>query len=475
MELTKRALYLGLMVSVIAGMSALLSIKQETDMAIVSYALAGILVIFLGRALTGNYSNFTMVFLTFSALYSLSGSIDAHFSGSLPDIYPTPYRVDEFLLHYSLAVIGIASGLMFVAGLKCPRINATKPPNWNSEILLKLAYTFAAIASISEIVNFLRVGGFATLYAGKVVYVSAVSQLTGTLPSTVIILLSSALLGLSLSASDLSRKISTQRVVMWLVYSLPLILSAVIIGERRTLLSILIVLIIGILYFNPIKKIEFKLFAYVFIIYLTMAFLYGIRSIIGPVLTTHDLSILMIRIYNPTFWLTILNPASVEFSCAFGNFNTYILSGASDLRLGGTYLQGLIEPIPRLIWPDKPHLIAVEFRNTFFPELVLKGAHAGTAYSSILEAYVNFGTIGVPIIYLFIGLALGCMERIRMQTRSLFFAIFYLTMLPEAIIFHRGSMGNPIFWPLFLAFVGSLAYISINSIYRQIILNKGDG
>jgi len=310
------------------------------------------------------------------------------------------------------------------------------------------------------------------LYLGKAAYQSAVSELPGTLPSMLIMLLSTAFLGLSLSAPNMPREIWMRRFALWSVCSLPLVLSLVILGERSNLLSITVVLTMGYFFLGPIKGLKFKWIAFGIIIYLAMGFLYGIRAYLGIILTTGDLSILTARISEPTFWPTSLNPASNDFGCVFGNFNTYILSGASDLRWGETYLRDMTVAIPRLIWPDKPQTIGFDFRDTYFPEWALLGVGGGTAYSSVLEACVNFGTFGVPLVYLLLALAMGYLERVRSRSRSLLFAIFYLTILPVAITFHRSDLGNPIFFPLLLALVGSWSYVLINSIFMHKFLSR---
>ena len=470
MKLTQMSLCLGLMVVIIACISALFSISQEIDIALAFYAFSSLMLIYLGKVLTGSYSNFTIIFLAFSAIYSLSGPISILYGGWVYDFYPTPYLVDEFLLHYSLAIIGLAMGLIFVASTtRSSNDAAMLTPAWNTEVLVLLSYAFAAAASLAEIVNFLRVGGLETLYLGKAVYQSAVSELPGTLPSFLIILLSTALLGLSLSTPNMKKKIWIRRLALWLIYSFPLVLSLVILGERSYLLSLIVVLTIGCLFFRPIKGIKFKWITFGILIYSAMAFLYGIRAYLGHVLITGDLNILWARISESSFWPTILNPASNDFGCVFGNFNTYIISEASDFRWGETYLRDMMVVIPRLIWPDKPQTIGFDFRDSYFPEWAQLGVGGGTAYSSILEAYVNFGTIGVPLVYLLLALSMGYLERIR--SRSIFHAIFYLTILPAAITFHRSDFQNPIFFPLLLALVGSLAYILINSMFIKKYLN----
>jgi oligosaccharide repeat unit polymerase len=319
-----------------------------------------------------------------------------------------------------------------------------------------------------ELVNFLRVGGFKTLFAGKAAYQSAVSELTGTLPSIEIMLLSVALLGLLFSISKVrSRKIWTSYLIFWLILSLPVILNLIVLGRRGPLLSLFIVFIVGCFYFKPLTSVKFKWIVVVLILYLVMGLLYGIRAQAGYVLTSKDWGILTTRITKLEFWAVSLNPASNEFGAPFGNFNTYILSRTSELRFGETYLTGLTIPIPRFIWLNKPRSITYEFRDTYFPDWAMRGAIAGTAYSSILEAYVNFGTVGVPIFYFSLVLIIGWLEKVRLQKESLAFSIFYLTLLPKAISFHRSSFEMPLFWPLILTCLGMSAYIIINSLFSK--------
>ncbi|HEY8366976.1 MAG TPA: O-antigen polymerase [Bacteroidia bacterium] len=467
MTLTNKGLLLGLLIIVLAILSVLFSIYEITDLSIFFSVIASIMLIFLARKLIGNYSNFTVVFLAFSCFYGLSGPIAVNYGKGIPNVFPAPYLVDYFLLHYSLAVLGITIGLIIFGSLKSSEIDIKyQMPHWNEKILLILMYVFATTASLMEMVNLIRAGGFEVLFAGKAVYQSVVSDLTGTLPSQEMMLLATSFLGLTLSNSTKikSKLCRLSIITSFLLLGIVNILILVILGQRGELLSLVVVFIIGYLYFSPLKRIKPKILIIILVLYLSMSFLYGIRSQLGYVLSTKDWDILITRISKPEFWITILNPASNEFGAPFGNFNTYILYGKRELKWGRTYITGLTVLIPRFIWPGKPQSVTYEFRDTFFPEWVQRGSISGTAYSSILEAYVNFGTIGVPIVYFLIALAMGWLEKKRLHSRSLAFTIFYLTLLPEAIIFHRSSFDMPLFWPLLLSFVGTISYIFFNSI-----------
>lgn len=476
MRLTKNAIYVGLLTATLASVSAFFSSWQVTNIALIFSILASILLVVLGRKLAGCYSNFTVVFLIFSAFYGLSGPIAACYGKGLPEVFPTPYLTHIFILHYSLAIVAMSMGLLVSAGVKVSNVvSALKNPIWNINALLIQAYLFAVIGSLAEIINLIRVGGTEVLFAGKAAYQSAVSDLSGTLPSFEFMLLATSLLGLSISGSiDKTYKMRCFRfLALWLILVLPLILILLILGKRGELLSLLVVFIISYSFFKPIKKIKFKWVVAAFILYLIMGFLYGTRAYIGYAITTGDWNVLTKRLSRLDFWVSSLNPASNEFGAPFGNFNTYILFGDDELRYGDTYLKGLTIPIPGFIWPDKPQSITYEFRDTFFSDWSQRGSIAGTAFSSILEAYINFGTFGVSAVYFLLAIAMGFLEKMRNRTTSLVYALFYLTLIPEAITFHRSSFGMPLFWPIILSIIGSFSYIAFKSIiYKQFSLKK---
>lgn len=471
MSLTFSALIVGLMTILTAGFGALFSLLHRADFAIALSFVSSISLVILGRILVGHYTNFTVVFLGFSALYGLSGPIAAQYGEGLPPVFPTPYLTEEFLFCYSLAILGMVFGLWFVASLRSAKRSDMRIRGYNTTALLSTSYLFSLAASLMEIVNFWRVGGFQTLFAGKAVYQSAVADLTGTLPSIQVMLLSAALLGLSFSIShtDLSNgKMKIRhylpRVFVWVVLGLPLILSLLLLGRRGPLLSLIVVLFVGLFYARPIRTLRLKWIAVGLIVYMALGFLYGARSYVAPALASGDWSRLLERIGTAEFWITSLNPARNEFGAPFGNFNTYILYGGSGLRWGETYLIGFAEPIPRFIWPNKPKTVTYEFRDTFFPDWAERGRIAGTAYSSILEAYVNFGQVGVFVVYTVVGFFLGLLEVRRAGSGSLGYATFYLTLLPVSISFHRSSFGLPLLWPLVLSVSAVMTYTFITAI-----------
>ena len=135
-----------------------------------------------------------------------------------------------------------------------------------------------------------------------------------------------------------------------------------------------------------------------------------------------------------------LNPAATEFGAAFGNFSEFVSQGGERPRLGSSYLQSLLLPIPEFLYPGKkPGQIAYQFRDRFFPAMADAGAIAGTAYSSLLEAYVNFGIGGGLAVYFLLGCLLCLAERVRVSAAGIQWHLGYLLLVSSAVAFHRSD------------------------------------
>jgi hypothetical protein len=79
-------------------------------------------------------------------------------------------------------------------------------------------------------------------------------------------------------------------------------------------------------------------------------------------------------------------------------------AGAVDYAGGQTFLDALIAPIPRALWPGKPRVTANNEMMTRFTGLVFLSA-AGSG--PLLEGLVNFGSAGVIGLFACYGLLLG--------------------------------------------------------------------
>jgi hypothetical protein len=157
-------------------------------------------------------------------------------------------------------------------------------------------------------------------------------------------------------------------------------------------------------------------------------------------LATGNWGVLTEWLQSPERLGVALNPAATEFGAAFGNFSEYTRLANDPPRLGSSYLRALVLPIPGFLYPGKkPQQPAYEFRDRFFASLATAGAISGTAYSSLLEAYVNFGVAGAGMVYFGMGLLLALAERARQTRPEAGWHIGYLLMVSSAVAFHRSD------------------------------------
>lgn len=124
-----------------------------------------------------------------------------------------------------------------------------------------------------------------------------------------------------------------------------------------------------------------------------------------------------------------------------------------DTLGGGTYLRGLLFPIPRIIWPDKPEGVSVVLGELF------ANGQTSLAATIVGEAYVNVGPLAIvfiPVVIFCLGIlcrrlfpigSLGAVlgfilgvSAIRMSFADVFITLVFLAVLVrgERFVFSRG-------------------------------------
>ena len=171
-----------------------------------------------------------------------------------------------------------------------------------------------------------------------------------------------------------------------------------------------------------------------------MSFLYANRAIVGLLQTNPQL--FFEKAFSSERIVSALNPGSNEFGAAYGNFNRFITSGDYEFKYGETYLRGLVLPIPTFLYPgEKPKQITYIFRDRYFASEAKRSAIAGTGFSAILEAYWNFGYIGILIMYCIYGLLISTLEK-KKYSSNILSPIIYIYSSSVLISFSRTAFGD---------------------------------
>lgn len=108
---------------------------------------------------------------------------------------------------------------------------------------------------------------------------------------------------------------------------------------------------------------------------------------------------------------------------AFGNSENLIwLSEYDDMwdpLYGKTVYAALVNPIPRMLWRDKPFGGGPELRNMIYPGSYTLGGEKMTSYTTGLptEAYMNFGIVGILFFGSVNGLSLAAVRNIYSRRR----------------------------------------------------------
>lgn len=444
------------------------------DLALGGAAAASVVSVMLARSTTGNVANLAVVFAIFHAVYGLSGPATVLLGGQLPDLFRAPPATALFLACYGAATVGLA--LAF--GL-APRtwLRGGQPSATADTWLLPAAFGCGLVATSMELVNFVRAGGLPTVILGKAAYQSRVADLTLTLPSDQLALLAVALFALSIDREG-GRSL-WPRVVGFVALLSPLAILMAALGHRALLLNWTVAALLGVRLSAPPRRVAPRLVAALVAIYFVLGWLFANRALIGVSVATGDWGALFRESMRSERLAVAFNPAANEFGAAFGNFSEFVAAGPQPKDLGASYLRALVLPIPSFAYPgNKPQQVSYEFRERFFPGESFAGSIAGTAYSALLEAYANFGLLGVAAVYLVVGIALASFEWLRQRFRSRIVAAGYLMMVPAAVAFHRSAFADGAIGPLVVAAELGVAITVIGGavrMYRAVAQNRAPG
>lgn len=465
-------------VSVGAGaLAAVLGAGGHPNSSLWFAVVASLALVALAAKSSKGFNTILVVFAVFHMIYGLSGPFAAVYGAHLPLIFTEPYETSAFLYNYSLATVGFALGLVAARPGHAIEPMARRSGR-TPRLLAQYGILLACAASAMEMINCVRAGGLAVVLQGKEVYQSLTTALALDLPSNEMAMLATAVMALAVGMSRTPgwpRTASVLRihVATFVLALLPLLTIVVLLGQRGLLLGWVLIALVGATYGASVRRISGTLASLAIAVYLGMGLIYVNRSARGAALFIGDWSAVFRSAWNQDALRHAFDPAANEFGITLGNFSEYVKTGDHQLGLGRSYAVGLLLPVPSSLYPwQKPQQVSFEFRDRVFPGEAERGAIAGTAYSSILEAYYNFKEFGVWGIYLLIGMVLVTIERWRSRSGSLWFALIYLMLLPSAVSFHRSSFGDAVISPSVLNLAVLAAFWVVSSFVETALTRR---
>jgi oligosaccharide repeat unit polymerase len=108
----------------------------------------------------------------------------------------------------------------------------------------------------------------------------------------------------------------------------------------------------------------------------------------------------------------------------------YYVTAKKPLYYGKTYLAAPSVFVPRVLWPEKPIGLSLQFNKDQFGDVIT----SGFAYTPITEAYINFGYVGPFIVLSLVSLATVWLVKHARRRPLLYFLCFAI-----ALDFNRGD------------------------------------
>ncbi len=408
--------------------------------------ISGLSSFYLSKVITKSYINIYGVFIFFHLMYSVSPILTAIYDENFSSFYPLEWDIEHYLILSLLALHSCFLGFLLITKPNQTKITIAHQKSRASTVpfyYASLILSFLALAM--EVINVIRVGGVSSIFLGKGDYQTLVGGLTLSLPSKLVFLFATIFYGFFIA--------NKKKKVHWpfLIVSTPLIALYIILGFRSSLMLIVIALLVTNFYHKGARRISLRLMISGIVIYLIMTTLVLFRPYM-KVITGPD-RIAITEIIKEDFFrdriLESFNPANVEFGSSFFNFSVHKhleeINKANYYKgYGMTYINGLHTAIPSFFYlgGKKPNLVTYSFRDTAFPSLY---GNKSTGFSSILEAYINFGNFGVVLVYTILGLCFGFLEYLRQFKKStIAFVVFYISCLNYTVFIHRSALGSVI-------------------------------
>lgn len=412
---------LGLLFSILAYVFFLFTIKEEYG-----------------------YNSLFFLFLVFFGLYGFSIPISVFFEMDIGW-----YKVDKFFywdkIDSTLFSFLISNQIALLALVLANEIfgryhfKLKQKEDSDKLNLFYLSIVAGGIASFFEATNFFRAGGLNAIAKGKAYYQSAVNDLVLNVPVDGFFYIAFALFFLHLAKQNILYISKIFYFILSVSFYLFVNLS---IGERGTMIVAIAISFLAFTFYKKITKIKWYLPIMLFIAFVMFNVITVLRE------PNNSFGSVQKFIENHGKKMVYLfNPSNTEFGAAAYNYRLFT-SEPFDLKKGSTYLEIIISPLPTYIYPNKPQSILYEYRDKFNAERKEQGSIAGTGFSSLLEAYINFSYFGPFIVYFILGFIIILLEKVKVK-QNLFFSIYYLMFFNILMIFSRSVSNYILFKSMF--------------------------
>ncbi len=454
----------------------LFAILKYSNLTVIFGILASILLLYNIKQIVGNYISIAFIFSAFHVIYGLSGPISVVWFNGLTSTYGTEYNIFPYMIAYSLVSIFYYIGfyichIFYVKkGKKNIEYEDIKTDNISTIDKYRKYFLFAAecglaITLLFELINFVRVGGFPTVLRGKAIYQAAVDELKYTLPSSEIFQVSISSLCVYLFISLKKRiKISKKTLVFLFIIMIPYFVLLLFLGKRGNILTFIMMIVLVFFQYKPMNRISKKFILWIILLYFVLGSMFAVRNYTS--LIFKDFGEFTTKVFDKNNLISAFNPGQNEFGCTFGNFNKLYLADDYEFLYGSSYIKGITHFIPSYFYPgEKPQLLMYQFRDKYFPFKAQISSIAGTAFSSILETYWNFGYFG-SLIYCIYGFIIGYLE-FFMKKKSMFKFMYYISFIPYIYEFHRSDFGHISFGIILMSAMICFIYLFYKFIYKK--------
>ncbi len=298
-----------------------------------------------------------------------------------------------------------------------------------------IAYTVLGLGYMLIHLQYLNVGGFLNAFKlDRTVRIGLFASSKGNYPFELFFIWSTTLINLHIFSKNTLKKI----LLNINLYIFPILIGPVVLlwlleGERSTLIMIALS-ILSILIIRFPKVLKAKILAPFFILsFISLAFIGNFRGYVLNAIKKDDISIVKegIKEFEPG-WLF-----PREFSANYFSFTTYVYL-EPDLRFGETYINSLIQSVPRRLFGDftKPPALSHEF-GTQVRKIVHRDENFGVGMSSAAEAYLNFGKLGPAIIISLWLLLMMNFDILKTKVNDILIRNYLHCLIPSAWFYYR--------------------------------------